>query len=224
MSINLKKSTTFWNANGSENMPHSDVKDLQTLNENLNWYAQQIVNAKRDIEYWDVYRFDGSVDSKEDFDSKYAELPNNHALVVNVDIDKYQTGDVVIKDNNGEQILVKSKQNGIFKPDTYDKNKETLTYVYTDSVSDNDRSIGIEISATDPFSIVNVYSVNATPTRASITANGNVTFAKNGDIKPFIKMFDKSGEEVYACIDLTVSSNNYVISNIPPIVEKVVVK
>ena len=224
MSINLKKSTTSWNANGSENMPHSNVKDLQTLNENLNWYAQQVVNAKRDIEYWDVYRFDGSVDSKEDFDSKYAALPNNHALVVNVDIDKYQTGDVVIKDNNGEQILVKSKQNGIFKPDTYDKNKEILTYVYTNSVSDDDRSIGVEISATDPSSIVNVYSVNATPTRASITANGSVTFVKNGDIKPFIKMFDKSGEEVYACIDLTVSSNNYVISNIPPIVEKVVVK
>ena len=100
MPINLKKSTTFWNANGSENMPHSNVKDLQTLNENLNWYAQQVVNAKRDIEYWDVYRFDGSIDSKEDFDSKYAALPNNHALVVNVDIDKYQTGDVVIKDNN----------------------------------------------------------------------------------------------------------------------------
>lgn len=224
MSINLKKSTTFWNANGSENMPHSNVKDLQTLNENLNWYAQQVVNAKRDIEYWDIYRFDGSIDSKEDFDSKYAALPNNHALVVNVDIDKYQTGDVIIKDNNGEQILVKSKQNGIFKPDTYDKNKETLTYVYTDSVSDDNRSIGIEISATDPSSIVNVYSVNITPTRASITANGSVIFAKNGDIKPFIKMFDKSGEEVYACIDLTVSSNNYVISNIPPIVEKVVVK
>ena len=130
MSINLKKSTTFWNANGSENMPHSNVKDLQTLNENLNWYAQQVVNAKRDIEYWDVYRFDGSVDSKEDFDSKYAALPNNHALVVNVDIDKYQTGDVIIKDNNGEQILVKSKQNGVFKPDTYDKNKKTLTYIY----------------------------------------------------------------------------------------------
>lgn len=224
MSINLKKSTTFWNANGSENMPHSNVKDLQTLNENLNWYAQQVVNAKRDIEYWDVYRFDGSVDSKEDFDSKYAALPNNHALVVNVDIDKYQTGDVVIKDNNGEQILVKSKQNGIFKPDTYDKNKKTLTYVYADSVSDDDRSVKIEISAADPASIVNVYSVNATPTRASITANGSVTFIKNGDIKPFIKMFDKSGEEVYACIDLTVSSNNYIISNIPPIVEKVVVK
>lgn len=224
MSINLKKSTTFWNANGSENMPHSNVKDLQTLNENLNWYAQQVVNAKRDIEYWDVYRFDGSVDSKEDFDSKYAALPNNHALVVNVDIDKYQTGDVVIKDNNGEQILVKSKQNGIFKPDTYDKNKKTLTYVYADSVSDDDRSVKIEISAADPASIINVYSVNATPTRASITANGSVTFIKNGDIKPFIKMFDKSGEEVYACIDLTVSSNNYIISNIPPIVEKVVVK
>ena len=224
MSINLKKSTTFWNANGSENMPHSNVKDLQTLNENLNWYAQQVVNAKRDIEYWDVYRFDGSVDSKEDFDSKYAALPNNHALVINVDTDKYKTGDVVIKDNNSEQILVKSKQNGIFKPDTYDKNKETLTYVYANSVSDDDRSIGIEISAADPASIVNVYSVNATPTRASITVNGSVTFAKNGDIKPFIKMFDKSGEEVYACIDLTVSSNNYIISNIPPIVEKVVVK
>ena len=224
MSINLKKSTTFWNANGSENMPHSNVKDLQTLNENLNWYAQQVVNAKRDIEYWDVYRFDGSVDSKEDFDSKYAALPNNHALVVNVDIDKYQTGDVVIKDNNGEQILVKSKQNGIFKPDTYDKNKEILTYVYANSVSDDDKSIGIEISAADPASIVNVYSVNAIPTRASITANGSVTFAKNGDTKPFIKMFDGSGEEVYACIDLTVSSNNYIISNIPPIVEKVVVK
>lgn len=224
MSINLKKSTTFWNANGSENMPHSNVKDLQTLNENLNWYAQQVVNAKRDIEYWDVYRFDGSIDSKEDFDSKYAALPNNHALVVNVDIDKYQTGDVVIKDNNGEQILVKSKQNGIFKPDVYDKNKKTLTYVYADSVSDDDRSVKIEISAADPASIVNVYSVNATPTRASITANGSVTFAKNADIKPFIKMFDRSGEEVYACIDLTVSSNNYVISNIPPIVEKVVVK
>lgn len=224
MSINLKKSTTFWNANGSENMPHSNVKDLQTLNENLNWYAQQVVNAKRDIEYWDVYRFDGSVDSKEDFDSKYAALPNNHALVINVDIDKYQTGDVVIKDNNGEQILVKSKQNGIFKPDTYDKNKETLTYVYANSVSGDDRSRGIEISAADPASIINVYSVNATPTRASIIANGSVTFAKNGDIKPFIKMFDKNGEEVYACIDLTVSSNNYIISNIPPIVEKVVVK
>lgn len=223
MSINLKKSTTFWNANGSENMPHSNVKDLQTLNENLNWYAQQVVNAKRDIEYWDVYRFDGSIDSKEDFDSKYAALPNNHALVINVDIDKYRTGDVVIKDNNGEQILVKSKQNGIFQPKTYDK--ETLTYVYADSVSNDDKSIGIEISAADPASIVNVYSVNeAFPAGASTTANWSITFAKNENIKPFIKMFNEEGEEIYACINLTVSSNNYVISNIPPIVKQVVVK
>ena len=165
------------------------VNSLADIQTNLVWCDKIINNAVRSLEYWDVYRFEGSVNNSSDFLKQYNALTNNHALVINVAFDKYKIGDVVLKDNNGTQQIISAGQSGTFVPDTYVNG--VITYKHVASV-DPDRTIAIDIG--QPIANQVVYNQ-----RGSLTA-GQIVTINNYDINitPVIKFFlVETREEVY---------------------------
>lgn len=165
------------------------VNSLADIQTNLMWCDKIISDAVRSLEYWDVYRFEGSVNNSNDFLKQYNALTNNHALVINVAFDKYRIGDVVLKDNNGSQQIISAGQSGTFVPDTYVNG--IITYKYVASV-DSDQIIAIDIG--QPTENQVVYNQ-----RGALTAGQTVAInSYDVNITPVIKFFlAGTQEEVY---------------------------
>lgn len=212
--INLSAFTATNSASISPTIDWTAAKNAKQFVNNLKSLETLIKDNTRSIQYWDVYRFSDSVEDASDFATKWANLENNHSLVINADFDGYTVGDVVIKADDGNQITVKSRQNGIYQPKSYKDN--VLTYGYISSVTDNDKEVSV--SGFDVGTVTDkIYSAKLEP------SNGECSFNAIEGIQPVIKLF-LDGEEVYSSYQIVLDNNKYKISDLPPVPLIVVVK
>lgn len=73
--------------------------------------------------FWDAYNIRESASTVDEFAQKYAALPNNSSLVINtgtlnIGEKTYNRGDIVIKDNYGNEVDVKNNLGGVYIPQT----------------------------------------------------------------------------------------------------------
>lgn len=79
--------------------------------------------VRKTATFWDAYNIRESASTVDEFAQKYAALPNNSSLVINtgtLNIGKktYNRGDIVIKDNYGNEVDVKNNLGGVYIPQT----------------------------------------------------------------------------------------------------------
>ena len=77
--------------------------------------------VRKTATFWDAYNIRESASTVDEFAQKYAALPNNSSLVINtgtLNIGKktYNRGDIVIKDNYGNEVDVKNNLGGVYIP------------------------------------------------------------------------------------------------------------
>lgn len=204
------------------------IKMLTLLNQKLDLVV-------REWDYWDIYKFESSINDVNDIDTAEASLTPNHALVVNVDIpgqantgnstgrrDSYSRGDVILKKENGDTVHIKTKATGIFYPSELvagSAGTYSLKYKYAATLADLPTGTGSGISF-DPdnnYQSTTIDLVGASSTNyavLSLVSSSDLQFAKLTNINPVIKFFLVSGntnEEVITGYDLTETSSNYTV-------------
>lgn len=106
-------------------------KSLQAINERINTLHKQLT-------YWDLYHITQVVNNKDELGIKFTALHNGESLVINTNESFqsndqwYSRGDVVLKLDNGESLLIKSQNSGYYYPAsvTYNDALKSLVIKY----------------------------------------------------------------------------------------------
>ena len=105
---------------------HSHVT-TKVANEDIPSYIRyldaKLSAVRKTATFWDAYNIRESASTVDEFAQKYAALPNNSSLVINtgtLNIGKktYNRGDIVIKDNYGNEVDVKNNLAGVYIPES----------------------------------------------------------------------------------------------------------
>lgn len=112
--------------------------------------------VRKTATFWDAYNIRESASTVDEFAQKYAALPNNSSLVINtgtLNIGKktYNRGDIVIKDNYGNEVDVKNNLSGVYIPDkveNLDNGNLQINFRYSSNKSLEDPKI--EFTGTTP--------------------------------------------------------------------------
>ena len=160
-----------------DTIPSEDIFNSNLAETVLSWIAHSHVTTKVDSEdipsyiryldaklsavrktatFWDAYNIRESASTVDEFAQKYAALPNNSSLVINtgtLNIGKktYNRGDIVIKDNYGNEVDVKNNLSGVYIPtsvDNLDNGNLQINFIYSSNKSLEDPKI--EFTGTAP--------------------------------------------------------------------------
>lgn len=206
--INLKDfSNISWEEWGNMISTQSDA-DKDIFLKNFDILDKKVNIATRSLDYYDLYKFVGSVDSQDSYRIAYAGLANNRALAVIADFGNYHTGDIILKDDFGKEIHITTKQAGIFVPSDFStsNNQLQLTYTVYNNINElpSDPSDPIHYNnnqATIPLDILegdNIYSFYVTNSgNTSIEEDLTLKISDGVIIYPMIKFYNSEGEEVY---------------------------
>ncbi len=185
---------------------------IQTVNDpnyflmNFDILDKKINYATRQLDYYDLYKFVGSVNSLDSYRIAYAGLANNRALAVTGDFGDYHVGDIILKDDYGEEIHILTKQAGIFVPTSYEydesNSKLILSYKVFSNLKEVETSSGninydangnanISLDCLVGEVIYNIKEENNTDDDETLT----VTLVNS--IYPNIKFYNFDGEEIY---------------------------
>ena len=100
----------------------------------------QIDSISKNITYLDVYNIIDTVEAKDELNVKVAGLISNSSLVINCPTfqegdEEYVTGDIVLKNNNGEVIHIEAQPGGAYYPKNISNsgNNVTIQYNYAPS-------------------------------------------------------------------------------------------
>lgn len=112
--------------------------------------------VRKTATFWDAYNIRESASTVDEFAQKYAALPNNSSLVINtgtLNIGKktYNRGDIVIKDNYGNEVDVKNNLAGVYIPESVnnlDNGNLQINFSYRSNKSLEDPKI--EFTPTTP--------------------------------------------------------------------------
>lgn len=112
--------------------------------------------VRKTATFWDAYNIRESASTVDEFAQKYAALPNNSSLVINtgtLNIGKktYNRGDIVIKDNYGNEVDVKNNLAGVYIPHEVENLKNgnlQINFSYSSNKSLEDPKI--EFTPTTP--------------------------------------------------------------------------
>lgn len=106
---------------------HSHIKTEITNKDDIVSYIKyldaKLSAVRKTATFWDAYNIRESASTVDEFAQKYAALPNNSSLVINtgtLNIGKktYNRGDIVVKDNYGNEVDVKNNLGGVYIPQT----------------------------------------------------------------------------------------------------------
>ncbi len=204
-------------------------KSLQAINERINTLHKQLT-------YWDLYHITQVVNNKDELGIKFTALHNGESLVINTNEtfqsndQWYSRGDVVLKLDNGEQLLIKSQNSGYYYPAalTYDETSKSLVVKY--NFDSTKPSSGTNTTGDGPYETME-YQVNINnasiqgaynvfqPFAASIAFN-KVKSEINGEeeeVKPIIKFFLKINntyEEIYIDYICKENDTSYQITSV----------
>lgn len=121
---------TSFDSNLAETMlswiAHSHITTKVTNNDIVSYikYLDAKLSAvRKTATFWDAYNIRESASTVDEFAQKYAALPNNSSLVINtgtlnIGEKTYNRGDIVIKDNYGNEVDVKNNLGGVYIPQT----------------------------------------------------------------------------------------------------------
>ena len=112
--------------------------------------------VRKTATFWDAYNIRESASTVDEFAQKYAALPNNSSLVINtgtLNIGKktYNRGDIVIKDNYGNEVDVKNNLAGVYIPDkveNLDNGNLQINFRYSSNKSLEDPKIILNTTTT----------------------------------------------------------------------------
>lgn len=198
-----------------------DNADLNVAVRNLKSYLQyldgKLSSSRKTMTFWDVYNIHSAANS-DNFIQNYSQLANNSSLVIKdnftIGQETYKTGDIVVKDNYGNQIHIKNEQNGIYKPASFDNNVLTFEYDSNNSKGENpDISIKLQ-NFTAPES--DLYNTNKLI--SSTDENRVITIPLKKSVYPFVEVryavsdADKAvvaiGDKVYGVANVNIDSEN----------------
>lgn len=105
---------------------HSHIKTEVTKNDipsYIRYLDAKLSAVRKTATFWDAYNIRESASTADEFAQKYAALPNNSSLVINtgtlnIGEKTYNRGDIVIKDNYGNEVDVKNNLGGVYIPQT----------------------------------------------------------------------------------------------------------
>lgn len=140
---------------------HSHITTKITSNNDILSYIRyldaKLSAVRKTATFWDAYNIRESASTVDEFAQKYAALPNNSSLVINtgtLNIGKktYNRGDIVIKDNYGNEVDVKNNLAGVYIPQSVEKLDDNgnlqINFIYSSNKSLEDPKI--EFTGTTP--------------------------------------------------------------------------
>lgn len=219
----------------------TSATDAAEYKTRLDTLQKNIELTKRNLSSLDLYKIDVSITDSKDIGYKISELlPNTAATIATSNSfswngEVWYRGDLAFKDESGNLIHIHSDTNGLYFPSKFvkDGNSYIITYGYsneqpvegTQSLSGQalqhpSKNITLNI---DYEQSSTVYGIKAQP------ENGEVVFdvSKDGnknDIFPIIKCFTSYNEEVATSFVLKKLGTQWQLSNIPSIVDYVLIK
>ena len=177
---------------------HSHITNNVTSNDipsYIRYLDAKLSAVRKTATFWDAYNIRESASTADEFAQKYAALPNNSSLVINtgtLNIDKktYNRGDIVIKDNYGNEVDVKNNLGGVYIPQTevtnLGYNNLQINFNYSSNKSLEDPKIILN-TATTP----NEGTIYSTTIEYTAFASGSVSIdARKVDDKAVIPFWE----------------------------------
>ena len=140
---------------------HSHIKTEITNKDDIVSYIKyldaKLSAVRKTATFWDAYNIRESASTVDEFAQKYAALPNNSSLVINtgtLNIGKktYNRGDIVIKDNYGNEVDVKNNLAGVYIPQSVEKLDDNgnlqINFIYNSNKSLEDPKIILNAGTT----------------------------------------------------------------------------
>ena len=133
---------------------HSHITTEITSNNDIASYIKyldaKLSAVRKTATFWDAYNIRESASTVDEFAQKYAALPNNSSLVINtgtlnIGEKTYNRGDIVIKDNYGNEVDVKNNLAGVYIPQSVEKLDNNgnlqINFIYSSNKSLEDPKI-----------------------------------------------------------------------------------
>ena len=176
---------------------HSHITTKVTTSEDIASYIKyldaKLSAVRKTATFSDAYNIRESASTVDEFAQKYAALPNNSSLVINtgtlnIGEKTYNRGDIVIKDNYGNEVDVKNNLAGVYIPDkveNLDNGNLQINFRYSSNKSLEDPKI--EFTGTTP----NEGTIYSEIIESTAFANGRVSRdAREFNGKPVIPFWE----------------------------------
>lgn len=226
-------------------MPHKDIEkiDASKIQENLEFLDQKLELAQRKLSMFDFYQITTYVSNGNDYQTAVDKLEPNTSLVCTESFvannKNFGRGDIVYKYENGSVEHIRAERAGIYAPIELTKDSNSnynIKYQYY-SYEPTENSSTAE-NGKAKFAKEIIFPIQGTSSKGIYSeqqevSGGTITFKKvfstDGKtiIKPFIRFYDKWGEEVYwdyQLVDNSEDNTQYQISSIPGIIKMVLIK
>lgn len=197
------------------------VTNKESFQGALNDLTQKINDVAKQISYFDVYNIVDTVVDKNLFTSQVNALTNNSSLVINtepfyINGVSYNTGDIILKNNKGQDIHIKAQTGGIYYPSKIVKDTTSNSFSIQYAYSATQPTLGstTEYSVDDPDGITDpAEKITISGFSANLNTNyvyglwrefGNGSFStftrESVLVKPYIKFYlvskDDNGEDI----------------------------
>ena len=185
-----------WLANSHIAQPKEKLSDTNIV-DYLRYLDAKLSAVRKTFTFWDAYNIRESASSQSEFIQKYASLPNNSSLIINtpgeftLNHKTYNRGDIVIKDNYSNELLVKSQQSGVYKPVSIETEGTNLILSFKYEESGSSEPAQIKMSNTEPQGGT-IYS--------AIFTKKDIVFGTNY-IKLEKKFADNNSEPIYPFVE-----------------------
>ena len=226
-------------------MPHKDIEkiDASKIQENLEFLDQKLELAQRKLSMFDFYQITTYVSNGNDYQTAVDKLEPNTSLVCTESFvannKNFGRGDIVYKYENGSVEHIRAERAGIYAPIELTKDSNSnynIKYRYysyepteNSSTAENGKAKFAKeiIFPIQETSSKGIYSEQQEVSGGTITFKKVFSTAGKTIIKPFIRFYDKWGEEVYwdyQLVDNSEDNTQYQISSIPGIIKMVLIK
>ncbi len=159
--------------------------DPDKLKKYLNFLEAKIAAARKTATFWDAYNITTCATDEEDFIQKYAKLATNSALIIgsnnaiHIGNNTYKRGDIVVKNRDNQQILIKNTETGYYKPTTLTKSEEgsntfELTFSYQDGSNGSPVDLILDMPTTDDGVLYNDIITISTGSSYLLTLKNNI--------------------------------------------------
>lgn len=192
------------------------------IREYLRYLDAKVSAVRKTATFWDAYNIRDAATSKDDFIQKYAALPKNASLIINtnkfiINQQVFNRGDIVVKDNNEQQIIIPAREGGVYEPISLTKaanNNLVLEFEYRDAGSGTKQ---VSIDNIEPPTSDLIYSVTYTNndfknTNQTIIINTKYQDEGNIPVTPFWEcrelINNLLGEKIFGLIRVSYDNVN----------------
>ena len=224
-------------------MPYKNASEASKIQANLEFLDQKLELAQRKLSMFDFYQITTYVSNGNDYQTAVDKLEPNTSLVCTESFvannKNFGRGDIVYKYENGSVEHIRAERAGIYAPIELIKDSNSnynIKYQYY-SYEPTENSSTAE-NGKAKFAKEIIFPIQGTSSKGIYSeqqevSGGTITFKKvfstDGKtiIKPFIRFYDKWGEEVYwdyQLVDNSEDNTQYQISSIPGIIKMVLIK